>query len=222
MTYAIGDQVEDYVLTERGWVPQLDLDTSPFRPGHVVNDAILTGALQWQPLRTAPVAPYQVGDVVEGYVLVPSGDWVPLAGQVRDRSGAQTAAPAKPTTAPTTQPRRTAGAQTAQPQPQPAPQVRAQTQPAARPQAQPRPQARPRTQTPRSTPQPRPQQAPRPSAQPQYRVGQVVNGRVLTADRGWVPLTRPQTKTAAKSSVSGRALFGVLVAIVVIIVRSCS
>ncbi len=211
MTYAIGDQVDGYVLTDRGWVPRLELDTSPFRPGHVVNDAILTGALEWQPLRTAPSAPYRVGDVVDGYVLVPSGDWLPLAGQVRDRAGAVLqATPAKAEPAP-----RTASVRTS----------------TAGAQAQPRPQAQPRAQTPRPRTQTSQPQQVSSQAQPQYRVGQVVNGQVLTADRGWVPLPQvrrpaprpvPGSHTAKKNNdATGRVLFGVVAIIVVALLRAC-
>ncbi len=211
MTYAIGDQVEDHVLTEQGWVPRLELDTSPFRPGHVVNDAILTGALEWQPLRTAPAPPYQVGDVVEGYVLTPSGYWLPLAGQVRDRSGAplQTAAVPVEPAAPKAQ--RTASART----------TRTQTQ--ARPQARTRPQThQPQAQAGR--PQPQRGSSPAPV---QYRVGQVVDGHVLTADRGWVPLSQAQRppapgRPATKSNdTTSRVLFAVVAVIVLILLRSC-
>ncbi|MCL2091059.1 MAG: hypothetical protein FWH11_07545 [Micrococcales bacterium] len=235
MAYVIGDQVEDYVLTERGWVPRLELDTSPFRPGHVVNDAILTGTLEWRPLRTAPVAPYQVGDVVEGYVLVPSGDWLPLAGQVKDRSGAALRATAVPAE-PTAEARRTASVRTTQTQAraqtQSAPQARTQTRP--RPQPQPRPQThqpRAQTVTPTYRPSSSPQRVSQPGAQP--RIGQVVDGRVLTADRGWVPLSqvqretgrpapRPTTAAAKNNDMIGRALIGMVLLIFVILVRSCA
>lgn len=93
--YVIGDAVDGYELTAGGWVPRLELDPSPYRPGDVVNGHLLTADLSWVPLRTAPRAPYRVGDLVEGYVLVPSGDWRPLDAMTRaaggeDRRGART------------------------------------------------------------------------------------------------------------------------------------
>jgi hypothetical protein len=214
VTYAIGDQVEGYVLTEQGWVPRLELDPSPFRPGHVVNDAILTGALEWQPLRVAPDPPYRVGDVVEGYVLVPSGDWLPLPGQVRDRSGAALSATAVPAGPAAPKAQRTASARTTQTQTQPQP--RAQTH-------------QPRTQTSSAqtaSPQPRRVSSPAPA---RYRVGQVVDGHLLTADRGWVPLSQVQRRPApaagrpaAKSGdTTGRVLLAVIGVIVLILLRSC-
>lgn len=218
MTYAIGDQVDDYVLTEQGWVPRLELDTSPFRPGHVVNDAILTETLEWRPLRTAPSAPYQIGDVVEGYVLVPSGGWQPLAGQLRDRSGALPATTAESTA----KARPTASVRTTQ----------TQTRPRA--QAQPRPQtpARPQTQRPRVQPSsPQPQVSRPAQTQVQYRVGQVVDGHVLTPDRGWVPWSQAQRRPSPRPASTptknrsndalGRALFGAIAVIVFILLRSC-
>lgn len=200
MRYAIGDQVDGYVLTERGWVPRLELDTSPFRPGHVVNDAILTGALEWRPLRTAPVAPYEVGDVVEGYVLVPSGDWLPLAGQVRDSSGAPRA-----TTLPdgsTTQARSAASVRTTQTQ--------------ARPQTRPRAQARPQ-------PQPQPQYR-----IGQVVSGHVLTADRgwVPLPRGQAQRApgRPATKSPAtkNNDTIGRVLFVAVAIIVLMLIRSCA
>jgi len=203
VTYAIGEMVDGYVLTERGWVPRLDLDTSPFRPGHVVNGAILTSTLEWQPLRADPTGPQQVGDVVENHVLTPSGDWKPLTEQLRDRTGAQVPG----LTTDGTTPASPGG-----------PQASTAPQPSARPQTQPRPQ-----------PQPQPTHRPRPT----YRVGQVVNGHVLTADRGWVPVPagrvpgRPgpatssrQETTAQKSGIGGAV--GAIAAIAAILALSQS
>ena len=226
--YAIGDQVEDYVLTERGWVPRLDLDTSPHRPGHVVNGSILTGDLEWRPLRTAPVAPYQVGDVVEDYVLVPSGDWRPLADQMRDTSGAtvaRQAAPAQPRQSEPVPTQRTARPTTQRPtQRQPAQRTAttATAQPATARPATARPVAAQRTAAP-STLQSRPQ----PAQAPAYRIGQVVSGHILTPDRGWVPLpgstpagprpqTREQQQEQAKKSSAGCAVTSLIIGLIVL------
>lgn len=86
MEYLVGDTVDDFVLTETGWVPKLDLDPSPYRPGDVVNASMLTAQLVWEPVRLAPRAPYRAGDVVEDYLLTPSGDWRPLSQVVKDHS----------------------------------------------------------------------------------------------------------------------------------------
>jgi len=245
VTYAIGDQVDHYVLTKGGWVPQLDLDTSPFRPGHVVNDAILTADLQWVPLRTSPSVPYRVGDVVDSYVLVPSGDWVPLAGQLRDRSGAKVAPAASPAATKTPEPRRTASARTTHTQTRP--HVADQPVPQAHRQAQALTH-QVRTQTPSHVQpgqlgsyQPGSQQPPpyspaqqpgpgrpfppahQPGPAPQYRIGQVVDGHVLTADRGWVPIPEQAARsTGSGSGVGGRFLFGLVVLIVLVALRACA
>jgi hypothetical protein len=212
--YAIGDQVDGYVLTERGWVPRLDLDPSPHRPGHVVNGSILTGGLQWKPLRTNPLAPYAVGDVVEGYVLVPSGEWTPLANQTRDASGALVNRPAPRHEAPATPARtsrRTAAQRPATPRTA-APRTSAQH--TASPQhatATHTTVAVPRTAAP-ATARPQGQLAPQPW-QPtpgEYHVGQIVNGHILTADRGWVPLSGPMRRQQPQGTTRASALKGCL------------
>ncbi|MCL2848977.1 MAG: hypothetical protein FWE61_02880 [Micrococcales bacterium] len=225
MTYTLGDEVDGYVLTKDGWVPRLDLDTSLFRPGHVVNGALLTGGLVWEPIRTAPAPPYRVGDVVEEYILVPCGDWVPLAGQLRDQQGAKVAPVVMPTQS--AQPRRTASARTTQTQTRPhvadRPVRQAQTH-TTRTQAQPRAQAQPGNAQPQSayaqqvrTASGHPLQAHAPGyaqpSGPQYRVGQVVDGHILTAERGWVRLT----ESAQPTSNNKAAVWFVVVAIVVVV-----
>lgn len=257
--YMIGDSLDGYVLTATGWIPALQLDPSPYRPGHVVNGYMLGADLEWRPLRTAAAAPYRVGDVVDGYALTPAGDWRPLGeitpGAERSAAGRAADGPGRAVRAAASA---SAAAATAADHPNASAAQRSQARAArdaavtasqraaagaARTAAAPRVQTAPATRRPTAA-KPNPGGArtnvrsggasaasTTPGQQVTYRVGDKVNGYVLTPS-GWVPATtatrrKPaagtQAKPAGKSNASSFVPVLVVIAIIVFnVLRSCT
>lgn len=245
--YMIGDALDGYVLTARGWVAALELDPSPYRPGDVVNGYMLGSDLDWRPLRNPAVAPYRTGDVVDGYTLTPAGDWRPLGevnrhadGSTAGRAGVggparavrATAAAAAAATAATGGPNASAAQRSQARAAQDAAATAARrTATAAR-----RTAAGPRVQTAPATPRPT-AAARQPTAatagspgQPAvtYRIGDKVNGYVLTP-AGWVPLGARARQQPARPGQTGKkgasALVPVLFFVGIVlfnILRSCT
>ncbi|MBU4213121.1 MAG: hypothetical protein KJ792_00520 [Actinobacteria bacterium] len=243
--YSIGDALDGYVLTARGWVSALDLDPSPYRPGDVVNGYMLGSDLDWQPLRNPAAAPYRTGDVVDGYTLTPAGDWRPLGevsrhadGSTAGRAGVggparavrATAAAAAAASAASSGPNASAAQRTQARAAQAAAVTAAQrTATATR-----RTAAGPRAQTAPATPRPTAARSTAAAAgqpgQPAvtYRIGDKVNGYVLTPS-GWVPLSGPTRRGPAGSpraaKKSGSAIIPVLFFVGLVlfnILRSCT
>lgn len=258
--YVIGDSLDGYVLTATGWVPALQLDPSPYRPGHVVNGYMLGADLEWRPLRTATSAPYRVGDVVDGYALTPAGDWRPLdeitpagerpaAGRAADGPDRAVRAAVAASAAAGATARRTnaSAAQRAQARAARDAAVTASRQ-AAIGAAAPRAQTASATARPTTAgsnlAQPNPGRAPAavrtggapatsstPAPQATYRMGDKVNGYVLTPS-GWVPATtatrrKPAAGTPAKPAgkKNGPSFVPVLIVVAIIVfnvLRSCT
>jgi hypothetical protein len=214
--YAIGAVVDDYALTADGWVPLIELDPSPFRPGDVVNGHLLSGDLTWLPLRTNPTQPYRVGDVVADHVLVPAGEWRPLTSVTRtqgaDRRRRDRAAGPQVRVVPAPAATGMAQASTHQVSSQAPAQGRAaavslaqgsthqvSSQPAARTAtAGMAPAGTRQASSQRPTAPARRRQA----AAPQYRLGDTANGYVLTA-AGWVPQTSAAGRAAPAAGRPG-------------------
>jgi hypothetical protein len=88
--YTVGAVVDGFELASSGeWVRLSPTGGSPYRIGDVVDGHMLRTDLTWVPLRRAPVEPYVAGDVVDGYVLTPDGEWVPLESRVRGRAAGE-------------------------------------------------------------------------------------------------------------------------------------
>ncbi|MCC2313254.1 hypothetical protein [Cellulomonas xiejunii] len=220
--YAVGAVVDGFELTPSGeWVRLSPTGGSPYRIGDVVDGHMLDDDLTWVPLRRAPVQPYVAGDLVDGYVLTPDGEWVPLDSRVRGRvagepSRRQAPQPAAGTGARGEQSaaqrsaRRAAEHQLAAERA--AADRRAVSQEASAEQratqnraADARAAAGRASERARQVEAARAQQSSAstavqgaaPPARRTYRVGDVVNGHVLTPDHRWVPVggapSRPST-----------------------------
>ncbi|KSW28609.1 hypothetical protein [Cellulomonas sp. B6] len=209
--HTVGAVVDGFELTASGeWVRVSPTAGSPYRLGDVVDGHMLTADLRWVPLRRAASAPYVAGDVVDEHVLTPQGEWVPLAERVRERvasSGrARTARPA-PTSvgadasAAERAARRAAeqrlAAERAADERRAAAERASAQQRAADQQAAAERAAEQRAATQRAAQQ---DASARTSttgggtaapARRTYRVGDVVNGHVLTPDNRWVPVAAP-------------------------------
>lgn len=216
----VGAVVDGFELTASGeWVRRSPTAGSPYALGDVVDGHLLDADLRWVPLRRSPVPPYVAGDVVDAHVLTPAGDWVPLASRVRQRAAASgRRADARPAGAAAPGAASTAAADAARAAAERAARERAEAERAAERRIEAERAARRRAEAERAAQERAADGIGSPGARASassggetsraeadaaparrtYRVGDVVNGHVLTPENRWVPVgDRPASAEGA-------------------------